>query len=175
MRNSHRQFFQLCWVVNDLQRAMRQWHETTGIGPFFYVENLKMSDHVYRGRRPGEVEFSVAFANTGPTQIELIVQHNDVSSAFTDSFGLRGSGFHHSGTRPKDYDAELEHYVSQGIAVAHAGTFNGQRFCYLDTRERLGWMVELMELNQDTLEFNKLIEESAMAWDGNEPYRKVTL
>ena len=175
MRTPKREFFQFCWIVDDLQKAMRRWHETAGVGPFFYVENLTMSDHRYRGRRPGDVRFSVAFANTGPLQIELIVQHNDVPSSFIDSFGLGGVGFHHAGTIPGDYDAELARYLEQGVAISHDGTFNGQRFCYLDTRASLGWMVELMELNSSTVEFFATIRESAVDWDGSDPYRAVTM
>lgn len=173
MRASKRDFFQQCWIVSDLHEGMRRWHETTGIGPFFYIENLTMENCRYRGRQLGDVRFSVAFANTGPLEIELIVQHNDVPSAFIDSLGLGGVGFHHAGTFPADYDAELEHYLRQGIQISHEATFGGQRFCYLDTRASLGWMVELMDLNEESLAMRKMFSECATGWDGEDPYRQI--
>lgn len=167
------EFFQFCWVVKDLHAAMRQWHETTGTGPFFYVERPAVENYRYRGRSSPAPAFSAAWANSGHSQIELLQQHDDFPSAYTDSLGLGGAGFHHVGTVPKDYDAELARYESQGVEVAHSATFVGQRYCYVDTRATVGWMIELMDINPETKDFYQLIEATAATWDGSDPYRKI--
>ena len=166
-------FFQSCWVVDDIHDAMRRWHETTGTGPFFYMEGQDILDHRYRGEAMGTLNFSVAFGYSGSHQIELIQQNEAKPSAYRDSYAAGSEGFHHLGACPDDYDAALDGYRRQGLAVAQEGVFADQRFCYIDTRATLGWMVELMEQSPASLEFARMAEQAARTWDGTDPYRKI--
>ena len=59
------------YVVPDIEAAMRYWTDVLGVGPFFYNERVPIGNYVYRGRSY-EPHNSVALANSGPLQIELI-------------------------------------------------------------------------------------------------------
>lgn len=166
-------FFQSCWVVQDLHLAMRKWHETTGIGPFFFLENQRPDDYHYCGVAAAAPLFGVAFAYTGKTQIELIVQHDDAPSAYTKTFGRHGAGHHHLGADVTDYDRRLEAYRALGLEVTQEATFGGQRYCYVDTREALGFMTELFEWNSDSKAFMADVARIAASWDGQDPYRSM--
>ena len=76
------------YVVRDIERAMRHWTETLGVGPFFYIEKVPVRNFRYRGA-PSDLDMSVALANTGALQIELIQQRNDAPSMYRD-FLARG-------------------------------------------------------------------------------------
>jgi len=64
------------YVVRDIEAAMRHWIEVLGVGPWFYVERAPIEDFQYQGQ-PSPVDVSIAMANSGALQIELIEQRND--------------------------------------------------------------------------------------------------
>src|SRR5438105_204307 len=70
-------------VVRDIEKAMRHWVEVCGIGPWFYAEQLPLSEFRYKGR-VYDIKMSVALANSGEVQLELIQQRCDSPSLYRD-------------------------------------------------------------------------------------------
>ncbi len=167
-------FFQMCWYVQDIHAAMRTWHAVSRTGPFYYVEHPVIDDYTWRGVR-GTLDMTGALAQAGPIQIELVQQHNDVGSAYRDQFGPGEEGFHHIAAMVDDYDAELAHYRAQGCEIAHSGVVGGKRFCYIDTRPKLGFMVEILEENPAMREMFAVISNAAIGWDGSDPFRPISI
>src|ERR1700691_4138731 len=66
---------QIGYVVRDIDAAMDNWIEH-GVGPWFYVDRVQTDYFRYRGA-DSAMEMSVALANSGDIQIELIQQRND--------------------------------------------------------------------------------------------------
>ena len=66
------------YVVRDIAAAMRLWIEVLCVGPWFYIDHLSVPDFTYKGQ-PSPVDVSLALANSGPLQVELI------QGAFGDS------------------------------------------------------------------------------------------
>lgn len=64
------------YVVHDLDRAMHHWTTALGIGPFYYIETVDLDWFSHRGQ-PQSPHLSIALANSGPLQIELICQRDD--------------------------------------------------------------------------------------------------
>ena len=60
-------------VVRDIDKAMRHWVEVCGVGPWFYAEQLPMAEFRYKGRAY-DIKVSIALANSGDVQLELIQQ-----------------------------------------------------------------------------------------------------
>ena len=58
------------------------------------LPHLKQSGSVYRGR-PTEPVASIAFANSGELQIELIEQEDDSPSIYREFLDAGHDGFHH--------------------------------------------------------------------------------
>jgi len=135
---------QMGYVVDDLQSAMTRWSDTLGIGPFTVISHVAIDQGFYRGA-PTDVDISVATAESGAIQIELIEQHNDVPSCYRDLFAPGGEGLHHVALRTADYDAQVERYEAMGCPAAFAGVYQGTRFAYMDTSASLGIMVEVVE------------------------------
>jgi len=68
-----------------------------GVGPWFYVDRVQTDYFLCRGVE-SELEVSVAVANSGELQLELIQPRNDASSAFTEFLDAGHEGAHHSPT-----------------------------------------------------------------------------
>ena len=135
---------QMGYVVVDLQAAMAKWADTLGVGPFRTIDHVTIEGGCYRGS-PTAVDISVALAESGDIQIELIEQHNDVASCYRDLFAPGTQGLHHVAIHTSEYDAEVARYESLGCPLAFGGTYQGTRFAYMDTSANLGIMVEVVE------------------------------
>jgi hypothetical protein len=164
-------YFQTGWVVDDLDRAIERFLATTSAGPFFVMPHLELTVS-HRGR-PSDIDFSLAMAQMGGMQIELIEQHNDAGSAYRDSFPPGASGVHHICAITQDLDADFERFAGMGIEIAHQGTFGPMRFVYFDTRPTIGCMTELLETDAATGEMFTMVAAAGAEWDGTEPIRSM--
>jgi hypothetical protein len=168
----NRRVIQASWVVDDIERTALEWVRATGIGPFFLFSKIPVEEPTYRGT-PTTIDFSVAIAQAGDLQIELVSQQSDGPSAYRDLIAKGRSGFHHVALYCHDYDADLRAYVERGFVPAVEGQFAGKRFCYVDTSAALGCMVELIEDSPVQVEFFARIAAAARDWDGQQPIRRA--
>lgn len=159
-------FMQAAFIVDDVEAAARRWVETTGIGPFLMVPHVRVEDCVWRGEKLEGLDFSVALAQSGGIQIELVQQHCDSPSAYRDTIAKGTQGFHHLAIYCEDYDAACTHYRSRGFAAAAQGLFGPLRFSYIDTSAAIGCMVELVEQHESQSDFFRRVAEAAEGWDG---------
>jgi len=156
---------QHAWVVPDIEAAMRHWHRAMGVGPFLLLRHLKQTDPHYRGR-PLQPDFSVAMAQAGDCQVELICQHCDQPSVYRDTVAPGTTAFHHVAVIVPDYDAELARYEAQGHERAAWGVFGDLRFAYVDTHASLGAMVEVIEDKPSIRSFFARVRDARSTWDG---------
>lgn len=163
-------YFQMAWVVDDLEAAVRRWVESSNVGPFYVIAHAKVERVRYRGV-PAQLDFSGALAQAGDIQIELIQQHNDGPSAYRDVFPKGAQGFHHMCTFVDDFDAEIARYAARGAVAAVDGAFGDMRFAYLDTRADLGHMTEIIEDRASIRDVFKIVADAAADWDGRDPIR----
>jgi len=167
-----RHFMQVAMMVDDIPTAVAAWTKTTGIGPFLHVPHVVLEEYGYRGQASSGLDFSVAIAQSGGVQIELVQQHSDHPSAYRDTIAAGKGGFHHLALYTEDYDADYARYTEQGFVAAVDGTFGGYRFSYIDTSAAIGCMVELIEANPLQTDFFERIAAAAEGWDGvTEPLR----
>ena len=163
---------QAAFVVNNLREAAEKWSKTFGVGPFFLMENNKITDPKYRGM-PNEVDFSTAISMAGEVQIELVEQHCENPSCYRDMFRKGQEGFHHIAVVCDDYWQEVERYKSQQYELAFEGVFGPTNFCYVDTRADISCMVELLEDTDQIRSFFDAIKKGCADWDGSKPIRTV--
>lgn len=165
-----RDYIQNAWVVDDVQAAMRRWTESCGVGPFFLLEHVAMEDLTYLGR-PATVDCSIAIAQAGRVQIELIEQHCNQPSVYRDLVPKGRRGFHHIAAFATDYDRELAEYAEQGLTITTTGRFGDMRFAYIDASPQLDCVLELLEDTEAVREHFQMIADAAVNWDGRDPVR----
>ena len=107
---------QLGYVVDDIEAGMKYWSETMGVGPWFYNPQVPIEDYRFDGESY-QPHNSVALANSGPMQVELIQCRNDVPSMYRDYMqkGLRG--LQHVAFWTRDYDADLRMMLDRRFTV----------------------------------------------------------
>src|SRR5512139_591552 len=118
---------QLGFVVPDLERAMEHWTGTVGVGPFFVMSHIKFAEAIYRGA-PTDADISVAVAQWGEVQVELIQQFNESPSIYSHFPGRAAGGLQHVGVMTNSVHDDLEKLRPHGIeAVQQGSTANGIR------------------------------------------------
>jgi catechol 2,3-dioxygenase-like lactoylglutathione lyase family enzyme len=167
---------QVAYVVPDIEAAMDYWASVLGVGPWFYNPRVPIANYTYRGERY-EPHNSVALANAGGLQVELLQIRNDVPSMYRDFIRAGHQGAQHFAYWTENFDADLARAESAGFEVCMGGEVgrNG-RFVYFEDKAghpglHPGTVVELSEVAGPKGKLFKLIREASQDWDGSDPIR----
>jgi len=162
------------FVVSDLEAAVKHWSGKLGVGPFFLLEHIPFGTLYFRGR-PVTFDMSVALAQWGEMQIELIVQHDEMPSIYSEFRTRHGTGLQHVGVMTADLDADLARLRLNSVEPVQWGsTSTGIRFAYVNTDDHAGGMLELIERGPAIEAFFGMVRQAAVAWDGSKPLRRLT-
>jgi hypothetical protein len=162
---------QIGYVVEDIEAAMRYWSETLGIGPWYYAPKIQDKDFYYKGE-PSPIERSVALANSGFIQMELVQQLNDAPSMYLDFLKAGRTGVQHFAYWTTTFDDHMAAATAAGMKVGMGGQVGaGGRYVYFDCEYHPGTVIELSEVNGPKGELFKTIREASIGWDGTDPIR----
>ena len=162
---------QLGYVVADVRVAVDHWVDRLGVGPFFVVDELVLEDFELDGVAGEPVTLSIALANSGSMQIELIQQLDDTPSMFRTFLDRTGGGLQHWASWPDDYDAMLQAARAHGLAVKQSGRTARGRFAYMSDPRVPDTAVEIAEGSTERARSFGLVAEAAVGWDGTDPIR----
>ncbi len=162
---------QLGYVVTDIEKAMAYWAGTMGVGPWFYNPRVPIEDYRYEGRTY-EVHNSVALANSGFIQVELIQTRSDTPSMYRDFLQAGHTGLQHVAYWTEDFDADLAVMEGRSFRVKMSGEVGANgRFVYFDKEMHPGTVIELSEVVGPKGRMFDTIREASKAWDGSDPVR----
>jgi hypothetical protein len=164
---------QNAFVVRDLEAAVTYWSGTIGVGPFYLLDHVAFGPVYFRGA-PLSLDMSVAIAQWGDIQIELIVQHDNSASIYSEFLARHGEGLQHLGVMTASLDEHLDRLKPLGIEPVQWGaTATGMRFAYINTDRQAGGMIELIETGPAVEAFFAKIRGAAANWDGSRPLRRL--
>ena len=166
------------YVVRNITAAMAHWVEVMGVGPWYYIDRVETDWFRHRGA-DSAVEMSIALANSGDLQIELIQQRNDAPSMYREFLDAGHEGLQHMSYWTHDYQALHDRALALGYRVGHEGQIGGPqgRFAYFDT-DRLpgahpGTVIEISDISGTKGPFFEHVRKAALDWDGRNPIRPV--
>ena len=158
---------QIGYVVRDLDLALAGWVEL-GVGPWFVIRGMTQRV-LYRGE-PCEITLSLALANSGDMQIEVIQQQDDTPSIFTEFLSSGREGFHQLAYWTEDFAGTMQAVEAAGWPVAWSGGEDvGTRFAYVEPPNSPAAIVEIMELTEATTGMASFVRDGAASWDGSDP------
>ena len=121
-------------VVEDVEKYVQFYEKVFGVEPFPIVESAINS-----------AKLKIVLFELGEVEIELIqvVEGESIHSRFLEE---TGEGLHHLGFFVNDLEDELARLEEDGIKVLERGEVLGTvKFAYLDTKEALGLVLELIQ------------------------------
>jgi hypothetical protein len=162
---------QLGFVVDDLDKALDSW-VALGVGPWYVIRGQQQRAR-YRGV-PCDVTLSIAFANSGDMQIEVIQQENDTPSIYTEFLSAEGEGFNQFAYWADDFEATVQSINDAGWPVVWSGgEGDGVRYAYAVPPGGPVAIIEIMELNEATTGLAEFVRAAADDWDGSDPIRSL--
>jgi Glyoxalase/Bleomycin resistance protein/Dioxygenase superfamily len=159
-------------VVRDIEAAMHHWVETCGIGPWFYTDKLPITGFTFNGRRHDDIHVSIALANSGDVQLELIQQRCDTPSMYREFLAAGHEGMQHWSSWPLDYDAVYQHALAAGYTVGQEGDSARGRFVYFRQEGHPGTVIEMAHATPARLRIFSAVRNAAIDWDGSHPIRR---
>ncbi len=164
---------QLGYVVRDIEKTMSHLSSVCAIGPWFYNENAQFSSVTYNGKDCSGMQVSLAFANSGDMQIELIQQRCNTPSMYLEFLASGKEGRQHWSSWPENYDEVYKRALEQGYTVWQEGTMPRGPFAYFKTEGVQGTVFEISQLTPGRRRFFDMVREAAVNWDGRDPIRAV--
>jgi hypothetical protein len=161
------------YVVRDVDTAMESWL-AIGVGPWFTMREFPQQNGDYRGELCEPV-LSIAFANSGSLQLELIQQHDDGPSIYREFLDAGREGFHHLAWWTEDFPGLMGRAEADAWPVVQSGDGNGvAHFAYFELDGATSTVIEVMELNDATRFLATTVADGAESWDGlTDPVRPL--
>jgi Glyoxalase/Bleomycin resistance protein/Dioxygenase superfamily len=162
---------QIGYVVEDIHASMDEWVRH-GVGPWFYIDNVATDFFRYHGS-DSDMKMSVAIANSGDIQIELIQPRNDAPSVYKDFLDSGRHGAQHIAYWSTSFQELYDAALAAGYTVAQEGSIGGEqgRFAYLDTEFDQGTMIEISDVSGPKGQMFAYVRDVAASWDGTDPVR----
>lgn len=143
---------QLAFIVEDIDAAMQTWAKRLGIGPFFIKREIQFEDFFYRGKAAQSPTTSIALANSGFIQIELVQQHCDTPSIYKEHLDRGNPGMQHvsSWVSTEELERLRTELPNQGYELAQSCTIasSGVELLYFSTEDDVGFIFEVADLKE---------------------------
>src|SRR5271163_2855311 len=136
---------QMGFVVRDIDKAMRHWVEVCGVGPWYIAEKLALHGFWYKEQRYDDIHLTIALANSGDVQLELIQQRCDTPSMYREFLAAGHEGMQHWSSWPTDYDAIYQRALANGYTVGQEGDSPRGRFVYFRQEGYPGTVIEMAD------------------------------
>lgn len=158
-------------VVRDIEKAMHHWVEVCGVGPWFYAERLAVTNFRYKGVLQPTPHLSIALANSGDIQLELIQQRCSTPSLYWDFLNAGHEGGQHWSSWPVNYHEIREKALASGWHAGQEGDSPRGPFIYFLEEGHPGTIIEMAEATPTRMRIFDQVREAAKNWDGKDPIR----
>ena len=164
---------QIAFVPENIDAALQYWTKTMGVGPFVRLEHAQnaLTKTTFRGQ-PCEADYSLMIAYWGDVQVELIEQHNDAPSIYTEWRNNRSEGMHHVSILADDFEHVKKVCFAAGCSLLQDGESESAVFAYFDTHAGAGSILEVLCPGPEIRAYHQFMKTTCRGWDGKDPIRQ---
>ncbi|MFP4115072.1 MAG: VOC family protein [Spirochaetota bacterium] len=132
-------------IVRDIDKTAADYAEFFGIEKPEPVltGDYRSAQTEYKGE-PSEARARLAFMDFGSLQVELI-EPDEHPSTWREFLEEHGEGIHHVAFFINGMKEKVATLTSRGFALDQKGEYEGGRYAYVNTRDTLKTMIELLE------------------------------
>jgi methylmalonyl-CoA/ethylmalonyl-CoA epimerase len=140
--------FQVCIIVDDVEKYTKKYSDIFGLPmpkEYHITAGHDQTKATYKGQ-PTEAKAKIVSWQFGQVQFELLEPIGGPSE-WKDFLDRNGVGVHHIAFKVKGSNNVAASFRRYGIKVTQQGLFTGSpgMYTYLDTEDKLGTTVELLE------------------------------
>jgi len=139
-----RQVVQVGLIVSDIEKARRFWAKLLNLEepPIIETEEWESTRMTFRGK-PSKGRAKLTFFKLENITIELI-QPLGGPSTWQDFLDRHGEGIHHIAFVTENLDETIRKLSEFDVKIEQNGYFKGGGYVYVDSREKLGAILELL-------------------------------
>jgi methylmalonyl-CoA/ethylmalonyl-CoA epimerase len=132
-------------IVRDIEKTAQAYCQVFGVEmpKIIETDGYDVSHATYRGL-PTPARAKLAFFNMGQLSIELI-QPIGEPSTWQEHLEAHGESVHHIAFQIEGSEAVVRRLDEIGIPVVQKGDYTGGCYTYLDSAQKLGVALELLE------------------------------
>lgn len=162
---------QLGFISQDIDRSMAYFVDAWGIGPWFVLRGLA-SKMLYNGNSI-DLDLSIAMANNGELQFEIVQQNNEVRSMYSDALAqcpelhLQHVAVWSDSVVATEAEAHVRGWKSVFETLDGPG-----RSVFVSHPDAQRVIVEISDSNPFKDQVREAIKEMASQWDGTNPVRE---
>ncbi|WPX08647.1 VOC family protein [Anaerocellum danielii] len=133
-------------IVRDIEKTVKDFAEFFGVEVPKIIETEEYDKtHTEYRKKPTNARAKLAFfRNFKNIEIELI-EPDENPSTWREFLETHGEGIHHIGVFVKNMDEKIENLKKEGIEVVQKGDYTGGRYAYMDSYNKLKFILELLE------------------------------
>jgi len=147
--NETKRVVQIGILTDDIKNATKLWTKILRLEEEPEIVVSETFNDVFRGKPTSGKFYNVLF-NFMNIQIELMEPIGDDLSTWRECLDQHGPQIHHFAFQVEDAEADIQEFESLGIPVVQRGDMVGDGvYAYLDGREKLGAIVEFLQLPID--------------------------
>jgi hypothetical protein len=132
-------------IVKDIDKSSRAIADFFGLAlpPAILTDSADKAKTLYHGA-PTPARAKLAFFDMGQAQLELI-EPDQNPSTWREFLDRHGEGVHHIAFVIDGMRQAIDMSVAKGVLLAQQGEYTGGRYAYLESFEKLGVILELLE------------------------------
>lgn len=133
-------------IVRDIEQTAKDYAEFLGVDvpPIFPTDTIKKSQAVYKGE-PCYATAKLAFIKIGEGIDLELIEPDDKPSTWREFLDAKGEGVHHIAFGIQDTKAMTEKLKGLNMPLEQKGEYEGGRYAYFDTTDKLKIMIETLE------------------------------
>jgi len=137
---------QVAFLVNDIEKTAQDYADFLGVEkPMIKITgDQKTAGTRYKGE-PTDARAKLAFFHVGPQLDIELIEPDKEPSTWREELDAHGEGFHHIAFVIKDMEDKKKKMQEAGFPLIQAGEYKNGRNAYMDTKEKLKIIIELLE------------------------------
>lgn len=169
-----RPIIQVCYVVEDCQRAAAAWAARVGAGPFFVYRDVVVPDFSDPHGEPVDFAYDNAVGQWGSLMVELMQLKLPPARSRPDPWHelVFHRGLHHMAWFRPDGVDESARLAQHGWPIVATWTWEGRvAMGFNDARQELGCLIEHYPQDDVIVGLYAQVAVAAEGWDGSDPVR----
>ncbi|PMQ01179.1 MAG: lactoylglutathione lyase [Dictyoglomus sp. NZ13-RE01] len=133
-------------VVRDIEKACEDFARIFNVEKpeIIITDEYEKAKTEYKGS-PTKARAKLAFFNNFKNVVIELIEPDENSSTWREFLDTHGEGVHHLAFQIKGMKEKIEQFKNLGFEVAQKGEYEGGRYAYIDTFEKLKFIIELLE------------------------------
>lgn len=161
---------QIGFMSRDIDASMRYFVDAWGVGPWYVLRKIP-APMIYGGQ-PTDPVVSIAMANCGELQFEIVQQHNDAPSLYVDALAKTPSlHVQHVAVWVDDVPDLAAKAAEKGWQAVFETAGGPGKSVFITHPAEPAVCIELSDRDPFKVRVREAIKAKSVDWDGSDPIR----